>query len=60
MIEKLLRIKEAAAITGEDVQTMYRRIREGEIMAVKIGTKGLRISEETLKKWIGGYEDFQR
>lgn len=32
-MERLLRVKEVASITGEDVMTIYRRIRTGEIAA---------------------------
>jgi excisionase family DNA binding protein len=52
VVEKLFRIKEVAAITGEDVQTLYRRIREGEIKAVRIGKKSIRIAESELNNWI--------
>lgn len=52
-MEKLHRVKEVANITGEDTMTVYKRIRNGEMTAVRIGKRGLRVAESELQKWIG-------
>lgn len=52
-MEKLLRIKEVASITGEDVMTVYRRIRTGEIASIRIGQRGVRVAESELQRWLG-------
>ncbi|HQM80520.1 MAG TPA: helix-turn-helix domain-containing protein [Syntrophorhabdaceae bacterium] len=52
-MDKLLCIKEVADITGEHILTVYRRIRDGEIKCIKIGRRGIRVSESDLKQWLG-------
>lgn len=51
-MERLLRIKEVASITSEDPQTIYARIRRGELKSTKLGKRGVRVSESDLKRWI--------
>lgn len=51
-MEKLYRVKEIAAITGEDVQTVYRRIREGEISSMTLGKRSIRVTESSLRRWL--------
>jgi excisionase family DNA binding protein len=52
MIEKLLSVKEVCAITGEHVMTTYRRIREGQLRAVRVGTKSIRVPEPEVRRLI--------
>lgn len=52
MIERLLRVKEVSAITGEDCQTVYTRIRKGEIKGTKLGRRNIRVSESALREWL--------
>lgn len=52
MIERLLRVKEVSAITGEDCQTIYGRIRKGEIRGTKIGKRNVRVAESALREWL--------
>lgn len=52
MLERLLRVKEVAAITGEDCQTIYARVRRGELQSTKLGKRGVRISESVLREWL--------
>jgi hypothetical protein len=49
-MEKLFRVKEVAMITGEDVQTVYHRIREGEISSMTLGKRGVRVAGSSLRK----------
>jgi excisionase family DNA binding protein len=51
-MEKYYRAKEVAGITREDVMTVYRRIRSGELAAVHIGKRGIRVAESELQRWI--------
>jgi len=53
---RLLKIEEVARITGEHLQTVYRRVREGEIVSIKVGKRGLRISEKTLTDWLASQQ----
>lgn len=52
MFEKLFSPKEVSAITGEHVMTTYRRIREGQLRAVRVGTKSLRVPESEVRRLI--------
>lgn len=52
MLERLLRIKEVAMITGEDPMTIYGRVRKGEIRGTRIGKRNVRVSESALRKWL--------
>ena len=51
-MENLHRIKEVSDVTGEHVMTVYKRIKNGEIKAIRIGKRGLRIAESELRRWI--------
>jgi len=51
---KLLRVREVANITGENIMTIYTRIRNGELAPVRIGKRGIRVPESELQKWIAG------
>lgn len=51
-MERLLRIKEVALIISEDPQTVYARIRRGELKSTKLGKRGIRVSESALKEWL--------
>jgi excisionase family DNA binding protein len=51
-MERLLRIREVASITGEDNMTIYRRIRGGELKAIRVGQRGVRVAESELRRWL--------
>jgi|WetSurMetagenome_2_1015567.scaffolds.fasta_scaffold00088_49 excisionase family DNA binding protein len=51
-MERLLTPMETGNLLGFDVQTIYRLVRIGEMNAVKLGRRSLRISEGEIKRFI--------
>ncbi len=52
MTEKLLRAGEASSILGIHVLYLYRLVKEGEIVPIRIGKRGLRFRESEIYRWI--------
>jgi excisionase family DNA binding protein len=51
-MERLFKVREVADVIREDPMTVYRRIRNGEIAAIRFGRRSVRISEGELARWI--------
>ena len=58
-MDRLLRIREVADVVGEDPMTIYRRIRGGELKAVKVGKRGVRVAESELNRWLRTCNEIQ-
>jgi excisionase family DNA binding protein len=52
MSERLMRVPDGARILETSVPTVYRLIALGQLEAVRVSPRGLRISERALKEFI--------
>ena len=52
-MDRLMKIKEVAGLIGEDPATVYKRVRSGEITSIRVGRRGVRITESELCRWLG-------
>ena len=52
MNERLLKVPEVSNALGVHDMTVYLMIRRGEIAALKVGKRALRIPEAELQRWI--------
>jgi|GEM_PF-2115235 len=51
MSEKLLKIAEACEILSITPTYLYRLVRERQISAIRIGTRGIRFEEDAVKRF---------
>ena len=50
-----LRVKEAALAADVSIQTIYRRVREGSVPAIRVGANGpIRIDADAFRDWLFG------
>lgn len=51
---RLLTLKEAATFTGLHPDTLWRKVRRGEVPAIQLGGRGtsIRIDERELERWL--------
>ncbi|MGA2110155.1 MAG: helix-turn-helix domain-containing protein [Syntrophorhabdales bacterium] len=52
MDEKLLRVPEVSLIMGVHVMTVYLLVRRGELKAIRIGKRSIRVPESEIRRWI--------
>lgn len=48
----LRKIKELAEDAGLNVMTLYRAIRRGDLEAVRLGPRSLRVSDDAFKRYL--------
>jgi len=48
----LRKIKELAEAAGLNVMTLYRAIRRGDLEAVRLGPRSLRVSDDAFQKFL--------
>ena len=56
----VLRPSEAAALLAVDVSTVYGHVRAGELAAVLLGTRSMRVLKTDLQAWIAGRREERR
>lgn len=55
--DRLLTIPEVAALVAVPTARVYEMIRQGQIPAVRVGEKSLRIPRAALRDWIGQHQE---
>ncbi len=51
-MHRLLKVSEVSSLLGLHLLTVYQMIRRGDIESVRVGSRGVRISEKTLEEWL--------
>ena len=52
MVEKLLRARELAALTGIPKTTVYAMAASGQLPCLRYGVRAVRFSESAIQRWI--------
>ncbi len=52
MKERFLKIGEVSEVLKVHAVTVYKHIKEGNLKAVKVGKRSLRIAESELSRWL--------
>jgi excisionase family DNA binding protein len=52
-------VNEAAELLGVGRTTMYELINSGQLKVTRIGTRGIRISDEELKRFIAASSEYR-